>query len=296
MLLGAIGGGFDTGKLIGELLAILIAAPTAATLYLTCLNSLAADIQGFDHSTTKTIDSTTLTTDSSLNSTPVSEERHKWLGIYDRFLEASVGAIAKGHLSAVIRLAKANEFRAPGALCQLQANVGSTNGIYRPLSYLDVVARLIELLIAQRLIERLSHGGGKVAYPKINLLTHCADAFLEAFANICPTASEESLNHEDVSFFLLQYKQAGRKPVSFIPPLDENFEFYFKTDSLWQDEDVEALQQNIPNLKVNQPGIFWTRQSKAAGRINSGTANVQLGQLPSDTRFLAFSIVQRKGL
>jgi len=41
--------------------------------------------------------------------------------------------------------------------------------------------------------------------------------------------------------FLLLCQRRGQKPVPFVPYLDENFEFWFKKDSLWQSEDLEAV-------------------------------------------------------
>jgi len=41
--------------------------------------------------------------------------------------------------------------------------------------------------------------------------------------------------------FLLLCQLRSQKPVSFVPSPDENFEFCFKKDSLWQSEDLEAI-------------------------------------------------------
>lgn len=65
--------------------------------------------------------------------------------------------------------------------------------------------------------------------------------FLDKFRLLCPTALTTVLNPEDSTFFLHRCKARGQKPVNFIPILDDNFEYYFKKDSLWQSEDVEAV-------------------------------------------------------
>ena len=65
--------------------------------------------------------------------------------------------------------------------------------------------------------------------------------FLNRFHLSCPSASTTVLNPEDYTFFLHRCKARGQKPVNFIPILDENFEYYFKKDSLWQSEDVDAV-------------------------------------------------------
>ncbi|KAL4882434.1 acyl transferase domain-containing protein [Aspergillus karnatakaensis] len=128
------------------------------------------------------------------------------------------------------------------------------------MTYLDVLARLVELMyvehkrwidpsyvdlamtVAQRWFERLPppvFGGPE--NPTMSLLRDSPHSFLSKFASSCPTASEDLLSLEDISFFLIQCKRPGIKPVNFIPALDADFEFYFKKDSLWQAEDVEAV-------------------------------------------------------
>lgn len=56
-----------------------------------------------------------------------------------------------------------------------------------------------------------------------------------------PEAETQLINAQDVQHFLLLCQRRGQKPVTFVPVLDENFEFYFKKDSLWQSEDLEAV-------------------------------------------------------
>ncbi len=56
-----------------------------------------------------------------------------------------------------------------------------------------------------------------------------------------PDADERLMSVRDTEYFLGLCREPGRKPVPFIPVLDENFETYFKKDSLWQSEDIEAV-------------------------------------------------------
>ncbi|EFX05327.1 fatty acid synthase beta subunit dehydratase [Grosmannia clavigera kw1407] len=56
-----------------------------------------------------------------------------------------------------------------------------------------------------------------------------------------PEAENQIINAQDVQHFLLLCQRRGQKPVTFVPALDENFEFFFKKDSLWQSEDLEAV-------------------------------------------------------
>ncbi|KAK3062602.1 hypothetical protein LTS18_003723, partial [Coniosporium uncinatum] len=56
-----------------------------------------------------------------------------------------------------------------------------------------------------------------------------------------PEAEKQLINAQDVQHFLMLCQRRGQKPVPFVPVLDETFEFFFKKDSLWQSEDLEAV-------------------------------------------------------
>ncbi|KAG0650153.1 Fatty acid synthase subunit beta [Hyphodiscus hymeniophilus] len=56
-----------------------------------------------------------------------------------------------------------------------------------------------------------------------------------------PESETQLINAQDVQHFLLLCQRRGQKPTTFVPSLDENFEFFFKKDSLWQSEDLEAV-------------------------------------------------------
>lgn len=64
-----------------------------------------------------------------------------------------------------------------------------------------------------------------------------ADSFFDRFA----AAKEQLISEEDADFFLQCCARPWQKPVPFVPVLDERFEFFFKKDSLWQLEDLEAV-------------------------------------------------------
>ncbi|KAF2743156.1 beta subunit of fatty acid synthase [Sporormia fimetaria CBS 119925] len=58
-----------------------------------------------------------------------------------------------------------------------------------------------------------------------------------------PEATEQLISAQDVQHFLLLCQRRGQKPVPFVPALDDTFEFFFKKDSLWQSEDIEAVHE-----------------------------------------------------
>ncbi|PWY78034.1 sterigmatocystin biosynthesis fatty acid synthase subunit beta [Aspergillus sclerotioniger CBS 115572] len=129
------------------------------------------------------------------------------------------------------------------------------------MTYTEVLARLVDLMyvqhqkrwidptyvdftmaVASRALERLPRAAaGQEANISRSVLSEAPALFLSAFAVACPTAADEILNPEDVSYFLTRSQMPGQKPVNFIPVLNEDFEFYFKKDSLWQAEDTDAV-------------------------------------------------------
>jgi fatty acid synthase subunit beta len=63
----------------------------------------------------------------------------------------------------------------------------------------------------------------------------------EQCMNAYPALREQLMTPQDVSYFLQLCRRRGQKPVPFIPVLDDHFQVYFKKDSLWQSEDLEAV-------------------------------------------------------
>lgn len=149
------------------------------------------------------------------------------------------------------------------------------------MTYLEVLKRLTALMfvpkkqwidasyieftmtIAQRWLQRLPFDSEAAASLTISLLRKAPDRFLAIFADVCPTAKGDLLNPEDISFFLMQCKIPGRKPVNFIPALDDDFEFYFKKDSLWQAEDVDAVLDQDAERVCILHGPVAARYSKS---------------------------------
>ena len=74
---------------------------------------------------------------------------------------------------------------------------------------------------------------------------------LAEFLRCCPSVSTEVLYPDDVSYLMALFRRRGQKPVNFIPALDEQFETWFKKDSLWQAEDLDAVPgQDIQRICV----------------------------------------------
>ncbi|KAI0483301.1 beta subunit of fatty acid synthase [Xylariaceae sp. FL0804] len=128
------------------------------------------------------------------------------------------------------------------------------------MTYGEVVRRLVELLYVRhesrwidptykkltgdfirRMEERFAtsdnHASLLQNYSDLNEPTPTVDGILSNY----PNAETQLINAQDVQHFLLLCQRRGQKPVTFVPSLDENFEFFFKKDSLWQSEDLEAV-------------------------------------------------------
>jgi fatty acid synthase subunit beta len=66
---------------------------------------------------------------------------------------------------------------------------------------------------------------------------------LELFFSSYPKTKDQLVSSDDKSYFLNICNRVWQKPVPFIPVFDNNFEFWFKKDSLWAAEDVEAVPE-----------------------------------------------------
>ncbi|RDH35910.1 sterigmatocystin biosynthesis fatty acid synthase subunit beta [Aspergillus welwitschiae] len=95
------------------------------------------------------------------------------------------------------------------------------------MTYTEVLGRMVELMYVKhqkRWIDP-SYVGFTMA-----MATRALERLLRSVLSENPMhASEEIINPEDVSFFLMRSKMPDRKP------------FYFKKDSLWQAEDIDAV-------------------------------------------------------
>ena len=123
------------------------------------------------------------------------------------------------------------------------------------MTYAEVLTRLVDLMyvthqrrwidesysrlvvdFAYRTAERMPNAPNMTA----SMLTDPHN-FLKMFFSDCPEAHIQQLHPEDLSFFFSRCKARHQKPVNFVPALDDSFESWFKKDSLWQSEDVEAV-------------------------------------------------------
>ncbi|KAI5867028.1 beta subunit of fatty acid synthase [Durotheca rogersii] len=128
------------------------------------------------------------------------------------------------------------------------------------MTYGEVIRRMVDLLyvkhearwidpsfarltgdLIHRVEERFTSSAGQAShlqsYSELNEPFSTVERVLSQY----PEAETQIINAQDVQHFLLLCRRRGQKPVTFVPSLDENFEFFFKKDSLWQSEDLAAV-------------------------------------------------------
>ncbi|EFY90992.1 fatty acid synthase subunit beta dehydratase [Metarhizium acridum CQMa 102] len=57
----------------------------------------------------------------------------------------------------------------------------------------------------------------------------------------CPKAETQVISYSDARYLVLLCKLPGQKPPPFLLDMDDDFEVWFKKDSLWQSEDLAAV-------------------------------------------------------
>lgn len=149
------------------------------------------------------------------------------------------------------------------------------------MTYAEVIRRMVQLMyikhekrwidpslmrltgdFIRRMEERFTSGDGNAS-----LLQNYAELdkdpapTAESIIHAYPEASKQLINAQDVQHFLMLCQRRGQKPVPFVPALDDQFEFFFKKDSLWQSEDLEAVvDQDVGRVAILQ-GPMATKYS-----------------------------------
>ncbi len=91
---------------------------------------------------------------------------------------------------------------------------------------------------------------------------HRPDVLIRQFEQSLSSKADEMLYAEDISLLLASFRRPDLKPVPFIPQLDEHFATWFKKDSLWQSEDVDAVEGRDADRVCIIQGPVAVRHSK----------------------------------
>ncbi|KAF2028408.1 beta subunit of fatty acid synthase [Setomelanomma holmii] len=132
----------------------------------------------------------------------------------------------------------------------------------KDMTYQDVARRMVNLLylskrsqwidpsyirifgdFVRRIEERLPLSNWELTQPIFTSYADFDEPFeaLRNFSHAYQESKTQLINQEDQDYFLAICRRSGQKPVPFIPVLDNNFETWFKKDSLWQSEFVDAV-------------------------------------------------------
>ncbi|KAF2008810.1 beta subunit of fatty acid synthase [Aaosphaeria arxii CBS 175.79] len=130
------------------------------------------------------------------------------------------------------------------------------------MTYQDVARRMVDLFylskrsqwidpsyvrifgdFIRRIEERIELSNYELTQPIFTSYADFDEPF-EALRNLAHAYADcktQLINQEDQDYFLSICRRSGQKPVPFIAVLDGGFETWFKKDSLWQSEFVEAV-------------------------------------------------------
>ncbi|ORZ36810.1 hypothetical protein BCR44DRAFT_1498577 [Catenaria anguillulae PL171] len=87
---------------------------------------------------------------------------------------------------------------------------------------------------------------------------------VEEFLANFPRTESQLLTTEDVFYLLTAFSSPIRKPVPFVPVIDEALESWYKKDSLWQSEFVEAVVDEDPQRVCILQGPVATKYANKA--------------------------------
>ncbi|KAG2076495.1 hypothetical protein BDR04DRAFT_694370 [Suillus decipiens] len=139
------------------------------------------------------------------------------------------------------------------------------------LMYVSHQSRWIDLSLRnltgdwlRRVEERFAGVNGGLKPSVLQSFTELDDPskFVEAFFDKYPASKTQLLAAEDRAYFLTISQRAGQKPAPFIPILDSSFEVWFKKDSLWAAEDIEAVFDQDPQRVCILQGPVAVKYSK----------------------------------
>lgn len=95
-----------------------------------------------------------------------------------------------------------------------------------------------------------------------------------------PEARTQYLNTQDFDYFLTMCMNPIQKPVPFVPILDDRLEFFFKKDSLWQSENLEAvMDEDVQRTCILQGPVSVRASTKVNEPIKDIMDGIHNGQI-----------------
>eukprot|EP00004_Rigifila_ramosa_P027693 TRINITY_DN910_c0_g1_i1.p1 TRINITY_DN910_c0_g1~~TRINITY_DN910_c0_g1_i1.p1 ORF type:complete len:2842 (-),score=503.53 TRINITY_DN910_c0_g1_i1:4431-12935(-) len=144
----------------------------------------------------------------------------------------------------------------------------------KKMFWIDPTFRSRIYMFAQRVEERFSPRNSKPTasqLPAESLLNENPTAFLDQIFEKFPRAVQQLLCSEDVDYFLEVCRIVYFKPVNFVPVVDGDLKFWFKKDSLWYSEALDAVpDRDIQRVAILQGPLavrFATKANEPVGDI-----------------------------
>ncbi|CAO3632523.1 unnamed protein product [Mucor hiemalis] len=107
--------------------------------------------------------------------------------------------------------------------------------------------------------------------------------FAAQFLQQYPNTKTQLLTSEDVLYFIALCKRPEQKPVNFIPIMDSEFDIWFKKDSLWQSENLDAVvDQDVQRTCILHGPVaakYATRADQPVGEILNDINNSHIESL-----------------
>ncbi|PIA13919.1 hypothetical protein COEREDRAFT_10860 [Coemansia reversa NRRL 1564] len=145
--------------------------------------------------------------------------------------------------------------------------------------WIDVTMRNLVGNYLLRLEERFANADGPAilqSFEQINSPQKQIAAILDAY----PECRSQLLTSEDIQFFINLCMRPGQKPVPFIPLMDKDFHIWFKKDSLWQAEDVDAVVgQDVGRVCILQGPVAVRYSTKVNEPVKDILDNIYHGQI-----------------
>ncbi|EEB08935.2 fatty acid synthase beta subunit Fas1 [Schizosaccharomyces japonicus yFS275] len=107
--------------------------------------------------------------------------------------------------------------------------------------WIDITLRNMTGNYMRRVEERFTNVTGKTTIVEDFDVLSDPYTFADKFLTVYPEAKDQLINSQDAQHFFTMCANPLQKPVPFVPAIDETFEFFFKKDSLWQSEDLDAV-------------------------------------------------------
>ncbi|AET38733.1 tetrafunctional fatty acid synthase subunit FAS1 Ecym_3239 [Eremothecium cymbalariae DBVPG len=151
--------------------------------------------------------------------------------------------------------------------------------------WIDLTLRNFTVDFLRRIEERFTKAKTASVIQSYSMLKN-PETVLNAIFTSFPAAKDQLLNAQDVAYFLECAQRPTQKPVPFVPVLDERFEFFFKKDSLWQSENLEAVVDEDVNRTCILHGPVAAQFTKVVNEpiqsIMDGIHNGHISKLLED--------------